>query len=310
MYHVRQLPSGTNVMRTVDTDVVGVALECFHQLQDKRIWVESGVLSKSFSINRLFDQLGEQLCKALPFYHAFTGCDYTSLFNRKRKITLFKFLKKYPELQETFLNLSNSEGISDDIKSIIESFVCQMYGRKKNNSVDQACVEIFVTKNKPKKGSASPNQIQAKKLHSSIIPPCCKVLHQKIKRYIYVASIWTNSLRMKPTPHLPLSFVLMLDEDVTYCIKWFEGDVAPKIVEVVKDDSCTCYGEFFNSKIQRRLLQNNSNTNFNHSAFFLIPSNQKLFFSTFCNWNCFRQQYDHTVEIFAMVRYVNWILWD
>ena len=131
MYHVRQLPSGTNVMRTVDTDVVAVALECFHQLQDKRIWVESGVQSKSFSINRLFDQLGEQLCKALPFYHAFTGCDYTSLFNRKRKITLFKFLKKYPELQETFLNLSNSEGISDDIKSIIESFVCQMYGRKK-----------------------------------------------------------------------------------------------------------------------------------------------------------------------------------
>ena len=160
-------------MRTVDTDVVAVALECFHQLQDKRIWVESGVQSKSFSINRLFDQLGEQLCKALPFYHAFTGCDYTSLFNRKRKITLFKFLKKYPELQETFLNLSNSEGISDDIKSIIESFVCQMYGRKKNNSVDQACVEIFVTKSKPKKGSASPNQIQAKKLHSSIIPPCC-----------------------------------------------------------------------------------------------------------------------------------------
>ena len=149
---------------------------------------------------------------------------------------------------------------------------------RRNNSVDQACVEIFVTKNKPKKGSASPNQIQAKKLHSSIILPCCKVLHQKIKRYIYVASIWTNSLRLKPTPHLPLSFVLMLDEDGTYCIKWFEGDVAPKIVEVVKDDSCTCYGEFFNSKIQRRLLQNNANTNFNHSAFFLISSNQKLFF--------------------------------
>ena len=136
IYHVGQLPSGTNVVvRTVDTDVVVIALGCFHQLQDKKIWVESGVQSKNnltyISINQLFDQLGEPLCKALPFYHAFTGCDYTSLFNRKRKITLFKFLKKYPELQETFLNLSNSEGISDDIKSIIESFVCQMYGRKK-----------------------------------------------------------------------------------------------------------------------------------------------------------------------------------
>ena len=62
----------------------------------------------------------------------------------------------------------------------------------------------------------------------------------------------------------------MLNEGGTYCIKWFEGNVAPKIVEVVKDDSCTVYGKFSNSKIQRRLLQNNGDTSFDHSAFFLI----------------------------------------
>ena len=71
----------------------------------------------------------------------------------------------------------------------------------------------------------------------------------------------------------------MLDDNKTYCIKWFEGDVAPKIVEVIKDDSRTGYGEFSNSKLQRRLLQNNGDTNFDHSAFFLISSNQKLFFN-------------------------------
>ena len=154
-----------------------------------------------------------------------------------------------------------------------------MYGRKKTNSVDWARLEILVTKYKPKKGSASLNQIQGKKLDSSIMPPCSKVLHQKIKRCIYVASISTNSLRTEPTPHLPTSFDWMLDEDGTYCIKWFEGDLAPKTVEVVKDNSCTGYGEFSNSKWQRGLLQNNGDTNFDHSAFFLISSNQKLFFS-------------------------------
>ena len=44
IHHVGQLPSGTNVIvRTVDTDVVVVviALGCFHQLQDKRVWVFS-----------------------------------------------------------------------------------------------------------------------------------------------------------------------------------------------------------------------------------------------------------------------------
>ena len=74
-------------------------------------------------------------------------------------------------------------------------------------------------------------------------------------------------------------FLHHLDEDGTYYIKWFEGDVAPKIFEVVKDDSYTGYDEFSNSKIQRRLLQNNGDTNFDHSAFFLISSNQKLLFS-------------------------------
>ena len=87
-----------------------------------------------------------------------------------------------------------------------------MYGRKKTNSVDQARLEIFVTKYKPKKGSASLNQIQAKKLDSSIMPPCLKVFHQKIKRCIYVTNIWTNSLRTKSTPHLPTSFGWMLDK--------------------------------------------------------------------------------------------------
>ena len=59
-----------------------------------------------------------------------------------------------------------------------------MYGKKKKNSVNQADLEVFVTRYKPKKGSASLNQNQAKKMDSSIMPPCYKVLHQKIKRCI------------------------------------------------------------------------------------------------------------------------------
>ena len=128
IYRVGQLPSGTNVVvRTVNTNVVVIALGYFHQLQDKRIWVESSVQSKNnltyISINQLFDQLVEPLCKVLPFYHAFTGCDYTSSFNRKGKIKPFKLLEKNPELQQAFLNLPHSGDISGDIKLIIESFV-------------------------------------------------------------------------------------------------------------------------------------------------------------------------------------------
>ena len=224
IYHVGQLPSGTNVvMRTVDTNVVVIGLGCFHQLQNKRIWVESGVQFRNnlryISINQLFHQLGEPLYKELPFYHAFTGCDYTSSLNRKEKVKPFKLLEKY--------SLSQSSTSRD------------------------LCYQV-----QTKKGSVSFNQIQAKKLNLSIILPCSKALHQKIKRFIYVASIQRSSPRTEPT-----------------------GDVAPRIAEVIKDDSCTGNEDFSNSKMQRRLLQNNGDTNFNHSVFFLISSNQKLFFN-------------------------------
>ena len=167
--------------------LVVIALKCFHQLQDKRIWVESCIQYKKnlryISINQLFDQLGEPLCKALPFYHAFIWCDNTSSFNRKGKVKAFKPLKPNAGIQEAFLTLPNSEDISDGIKSIIETFVCQMYGRKKTTSVDQARPEIFVSRYKWKKGSASLNQNEAKKL-ARIMQPCSKVLHEKINQCI------------------------------------------------------------------------------------------------------------------------------
>ena len=186
-----------------------------------------------------------------------------------------------------------------------------MYERKKTDSVDQAHLEIFVTKYKPKKGYASLNQNRAKKLDWSIMTSCFKVLSQYIKRCVYVVSICMNSLRMELTLHLPTSFGWTLDEDETYCIQRFEGDVAPKIIEVVKDDSCSGYWEFSNSKIQRCLYCKITVTPIwiiQPSFRFLLTRNS---FSIFYNWNrFFRQQYDYTMKIFAMVSYVNWILWD
>ena len=146
-HHIGQLPSGTNiVVRTGYTDVVVIALRCFHQLQDKRIWVESGVQFKNnlryISINQLFHQLGEPLCKALSFYHAFSGCDYTSSFNRNGKIKPFKLLKKNLELQEALLKLPHSEVISDDIKSIIEPCVSYVWKKEDKSSLSSTSRDL------------------------------------------------------------------------------------------------------------------------------------------------------------------------
>ena len=48
IYYVAQLPNGTSiVVRTVDVNVVVIALGYFHQLQNKKIWVESDIQSKN-----------------------------------------------------------------------------------------------------------------------------------------------------------------------------------------------------------------------------------------------------------------------
>ena len=60
--------------------MVVIAPGCFHQLQEKRTWVESDIQSKKnlrYSINQLLDKIADPLCKAVLFYHAFTGFDYT-----------------------------------------------------------------------------------------------------------------------------------------------------------------------------------------------------------------------------------------
>ena len=107
MHHVGQRTNGTKVVvRTVNTDVVVIALGCLHQLQDKRICMASGVLSKNnlryISINQLFHQLREPLCKSLPFCHVFTEWDYTSSFNRKGQIKPFKLLEKILNFKKHF----------------------------------------------------------------------------------------------------------------------------------------------------------------------------------------------------------------
>ena len=118
-----------------------------------------------------------------------------------------------------------------------------MYGKSKLTSVDQARLEIFLAKYKPKKRTDGLiNQQQLKKMDSTMMPPCSKVLMQKIKRCSFITSIWQNATRAEPTTYAPTDFGWYL-EDGKYNIQWFDGDVAPKIVDVVKDNSCSGYGK-------------------------------------------------------------------
>ena len=68
------------------------------------IWVAFG-MGKHFQyyhINTICQNLGEPLCQALPFYHAFTGCDATSQFLGKGKKSAWEAWKSLPNVTDAF----------------------------------------------------------------------------------------------------------------------------------------------------------------------------------------------------------------
>ena len=90
LLHVRELCRlGYNriTIITCDTDVVVIALYAFWFLNIVELWVEfSSGKDKRWIPLHLYDKaLGEELCTALPFWFAFTGCDRVSQFASRGK---------------------------------------------------------------------------------------------------------------------------------------------------------------------------------------------------------------------------------
>ena len=67
-------------IRTVDTDVVALAMAHFNQLDLTELWVGLGTGKhfREISIHVMCEQLGPRCCQSLLLFHAFTGCDVPS----------------------------------------------------------------------------------------------------------------------------------------------------------------------------------------------------------------------------------------
>ena len=230
VFHSSKVDSKNIVIRVVDTDVLIITLGSMHAIStEKNVWIETGIYSKNIlrylNINKAYDHYGQDLYRALPEFHAFTGCDYTGSFGRKGKTTPLKILQKDEGLQKVFIKLGRWSSVEDDNVKVLESFVCRMYGKRKLNSVN-------APKNKH-------NCLVAhmKSMDASVLPPCSKVQLQKIKRTSYITRVWQKAVEIDPTFDLnPTVFGWLLKDDY-YQLDWFEGDAAPKIVDVVKEDA-------------------------------------------------------------------------
>ena len=180
----------TKVMaRTVDTDVVVIAVAKVQCLSLSELWIEFGVGKhlKYLPARDIYRSIGEEKSQALLAFHTFTGCDQTSSFAHYGKKTPWEAWGAFNEVTAAFQALSNAPTVDvvDEVMPILERYVTIMYDRT------SACMKI---------NDARRDLFTRKGRDIEAIPPNPDALRQHAKRSTYQAG-WGNSL--VPSPPFP-----------------------------------------------------------------------------------------------------------
>ena len=89
------------IVQTSDTDVFVLLLSVFPLIEeycDAQIYCKygSGTNTKYYHINDLAKSIGFDICRGLPFFHAFSGCDTTSSFYKHSEVAMWDAWLSYP----------------------------------------------------------------------------------------------------------------------------------------------------------------------------------------------------------------------
>ena len=172
----------TAYVRTVDSDVVVLAVRFFETSGLSELWVGFGTGKKyrDIPVHTICSNLGPSKSLALPLFHSLTGCDTTSQILGCGKKTAWVAWTSLPDLTDTLVALTQDPDLFT-LESIhmqqIERFVIIMYSKGCGAaSVNEARHRLFTT------GSRSLENI----------PPTQAALFQHVKRALLQASFYWN----------------------------------------------------------------------------------------------------------------------
>ena len=132
-------------IRIVDSDVLVLLLSSVERLIEAGVKSVFTVLVKKngteeFDLIKILNKFGADICRALPFLHAFSGCDTSSSFYGKDKSTLWNpwmSFSKSTELTHTFIELgSNPFAISEENIRLLKLFILYVYFGKSRRYTD------------------------------------------------------------------------------------------------------------------------------------------------------------------------------
>ena len=197
------------------------------------------------NLSAISEALGQLVCDALPGFHAFTGCDYTSAFVRKGKVRPFAILEKDIPAQKAFANMSQ-EKLDNASVETLKFFTSKIYGARVSSkcALNEHRYKVFEKGFGPKASSKNPLE-KLKGIAASAIPPCEAELIEHIHQASFVARMWANADQKDIEQHPSVSDGWNLDENGLYQIIWFKGSQLPKALipdvdhDVENDDSET-----------------------------------------------------------------------
>jgi hypothetical protein len=110
------------MIRTVDSDVLVLAIAAAHQLNIDKLWVAfaSGKTFRYLPAHEIARALGPEKCIALPFLQAFSGCDTVSSFSGRGKKTVWDIWKIFGDVTPAFCTSASTPSSVDDQLKILE----------------------------------------------------------------------------------------------------------------------------------------------------------------------------------------------
>ena len=217
------------LIKSSDTDVKVLAVYFKERIQS-RLFILSGTKNRSrcVDIGEISNNLGKELCAALPGLHAFTGCDTTSAFVGKGKKKGLDLLEKSETALAAMQKLGESFEVSDSLIKLCQDFVCALYGGQKD-TVNELRYLLFCTKS----------------MQDYQLPPTLDALRKHVSRANYQCAIWKRALLPQPSVPSPVGKGWKITED-GLSVDWMY--LLPAPLAVLELLSCRCNSSCSNNR--------------------------------------------------------------
>ena len=152
----------------------------------------------------------------------------------------------------------------------IEDFVCTLYGFLNIQKVDEVRIWMLKQKYRPRHDEDPLASISS--MNPILMPPCHRVLLQKIKRANFVTKLWKSSDQLVSVK--AVLQVIMVNgwvfEADGYRIHWYDGDQVPRSLGQILEGNNVLADEDYGVEIDIEYEYNNDDANSDMEDFDMV----------------------------------------